>query len=269
MGKIHALLTESPVLGFLVLTFVISAFSFLLMVKVPEAHTPESTTGLPIWLIAIWSPNIAAIIIWTTKNEFVSSFKLAFSFPKFSWWMLLALIPLAIAGLLLLIEVKKGNVVEWSNFKIKYLLPLIFINMFMGPLGEELGWRAFLYPVVRDKYGWIASALFVGVIWAFWHAPLWFLESPQSKIPFWAFAVIVISLSILMSMIYNHSQSSILFIVLLHFTFNISLAVIDILGTHQPGEYVVKSLYVYIPIIITLVGIHEWVSTSKYSFEAH
>jgi len=263
MGRMHALLEENPVTGFLILTVIISAVSFLLMVKVPEAQTPESTTGLPIWLIAIWSPNIAAIIIWTAKKEFISNIQLAFSFPKFSWWMLLTLIPIVVAALLLLIEAIRGNMIEWSNFKVSYLLPLLFINLLMGPLGEELGWRAFLYPAFKHKYGWMASALFVGVIWTLWHAPLWFLESPQSKIPFWAFSINVVLLSILMSMIYNHSQGSIVFIVLLHLTFNVSLGALDILGSHSQGEFVLKGLYIYVPLVIILVGIHELTSANK------
>ena len=85
--------------------------------------------------------------------------------------------------MLLLIETINGNIIEWANFKASYLLPLILINLLMGPLGEELGWRAFLYPAIKEKYGWLASALITGTIWALWHAPLWFLDSPQSKIP--------------------------------------------------------------------------------------
>jgi len=241
----------------------ISLISFVLMLNISGANTPESSSGLPIWLIAIWSPNIAAIVIWIVRKEFVSNIHLAFSFPKYTWWLLLALVPIVVATLLLLIEAIKGSVIEWSNFKFSYLFPLIFINLLMGPLGEELGWRAFLYPVVKDKYGWMASALIVGAIWTLWHAPLWFLDSPQSKIPFWAFSINVILLSILMSIIYNHSQGSIIAIILLHLTFNVSLGAIDILGSHNPGEFVVKSLYVYAPLVLILVGIHELTSVDK------
>ncbi len=263
MGKIHLLLAENPISGFLILTFIISLISFSLMLNIQGAHTPESSVGLPIWLIAIWSPNIAAIIIWIVKRELSSNIQLAFHLPKFSWWMLLALIPLVVTISLLIIEVIKGNVIQWSNFKVSYLLPLLLINLLMGPLGEELGWRAFLYPAIKDKYGWMASAIIVGVIWTLWHAPLWLLDSPQSKIPFWAFSFNVILLSILMSMIYHHSQGSIMAIILLHLTFNVSLGIIDILGSHQPGEFVIKSLYVYAPLILILVGIHELTSIDK------
>jgi membrane protease YdiL (CAAX protease family) len=262
MGKINSLLVSYPAYAFVILTFVISVASFILMLKIPGAETPESIKGLPVWLIAIWSPNVAAIIIWLAQKKVISSIQIAFSVPQFSWWMLLALIPLLVAGILLLMEVSKGNTIYWSNFKLSYILPLILINLIMGPLGEELGWRGVLYPTLESSYGWMGSALIVGVIWAIWHAPLWFLNSPQSKIPFWAFSINVVLLSILMSMIYNHSQGSIVIVVLLHLTFNISLGFIDILESHQPGEYVIKSLFIYVPLVLVLIGLHELTKTS-------
>ncbi|WP_298550816.1 CPBP family intramembrane glutamic endopeptidase [uncultured Algibacter sp.] len=261
MGKINSLLVSNPIFGFVILTFFISAASFLIMLKIPEAQTPESMKGLPVWLIAIWSPNIAAIIIWLAQKKALLSIKAAFSIPQFSWWMLLVLIPLLVAGILLIIEVSRGNTIQWSNFKLSYVLPLVFINLIMGPLGEELGWRGFLYPILKSNYGWMGGALVIGAIWAIWHAPLWFLDSPQSKIPFWAFAINVVLLSILMSIIYNHSQGSILAVVLLHLTFNVSLGFIDILGSHQSGVYIIKSLYIYVPLVLVLIGIHEITKT--------
>mgnify|MGYP001068712487 CR=1 FL=1 len=263
MEKVQSLITEHTVIVFIGLTFLISLISFGLMIKVPGAQTPESASGLPVWLIAVWSPNIAAILIWLIKKEFISNLQAAFSFPQFSWWSLLVFVPLLIAAILLLIETIKGNNIEWSNFKWQYLLPLIFINLLMGPLGEEIGWRAFLYPELKNNYGWMASALIVGVIWSLWHGPLWFLDSPQSKIPFWAFSINVVLLSILMSMIYNHSQGSIIAIILLHLTFNVSLGIIDILGSHQPGQFIIKSLYFYVPLVVVLVIIHEVVSANE------
>ncbi len=67
-----------------------------------------------------------------------------------------------------------------------------------------------------------------------------------------------------MSMIYNHSQGSIIAIILLHLSFNVSLGFIDILGTHHPGEIVIKSLYIYAPLVLILVAIHELRSVSKW-----
>ena len=46
-----------------------------------------------------------------------------------------------------------------------------FINMFLG-LGEEIGWRGFLYPQLKARFGRRKGWLLGGVIWGAWHWPL-------------------------------------------------------------------------------------------------
>lgn len=46
-----------------------------------------------------------------------------------------------------------------------------FLNMFLA-LGEEVGWRGFLYPQLKDKFGRKRGLLLGGIIWGAWHWPL-------------------------------------------------------------------------------------------------
>ena len=46
-----------------------------------------------------------------------------------------------------------------------------FINMFFA-VGEEAGWRGFLYPELRKKYGRIKTWIIGGTIWSVFHFPL-------------------------------------------------------------------------------------------------
>ena len=45
------------------------------------------------------------------------------------------------------------------------------LNMFLG-LGEEIGWRGFLYPQLKARFGRRMGRLLGGVIWGAWHWPL-------------------------------------------------------------------------------------------------
>ncbi len=46
-----------------------------------------------------------------------------------------------------------------------------FINMLLA-LGEEIGWRGFLYPQLKARFGRRKGWLLGGVIWGAWHWPL-------------------------------------------------------------------------------------------------
>lgn len=51
-----------------------------------------------------------------------------------------------------------------------WLLPAFMpLALFLGPLQEELGWRALALPVLIERHGWLASGLVLGTAWALWH----------------------------------------------------------------------------------------------------
>jgi membrane protease YdiL (CAAX protease family) len=42
----------------------------------------------------------------------------------------------------------------------------------VGPLGEEMGWRGFLQSHLQGRAGSLTVAIIVGLVWAFWHLPV-------------------------------------------------------------------------------------------------
>lgn len=46
-----------------------------------------------------------------------------------------------------------------------------FLNMFAA-VGEEVGWRGFMYPMLKEKYGTAKGNILGGIIWGIWHWPL-------------------------------------------------------------------------------------------------
>ena len=56
--------------------------------------------------------------------------------------------------------------------------------------GEEVGWRGFLYPQLKSKYGHKKGRLLGGVIWGAWHWPLIWLIGYEYGVGYWGFPVV-------------------------------------------------------------------------------
>lgn len=67
---------------------------------------------------------------------------------------------------------------NWSHIVLTQLLLGIFfaplINIFSA-LGEEVGWRGFLYPQLKQRYGTGKGRIIGGIIWGIWHWPIMIL----------------------------------------------------------------------------------------------
>ena len=63
------------------------------------------------------------------------------------------------------------------------------INMFVA-LGEEIGWRGFLYPQLKARFGRKTGRLLGGVIWGAWHWPLIWLTGYEYGAAYFGFPVV-------------------------------------------------------------------------------
>jgi membrane protease YdiL (CAAX protease family) len=89
-----------------------------------------------------------------------------------------------------------------------------------GPLGEELGWRGFALPRLQRFYGPLVGSLVLGLLWAFWHLPyFWMPEwgTPKGTILdiVW-FVLADIALTIIYTWVFNNTKGSLLIVILVH-----------------------------------------------------
>lgn len=89
-----------------------------------------------------------------------------------------------------------------------------------GPIQEEIGWRGFALPRLQTRLSPVTAALVLGVIHCFWHAPL-FLTSEwdtarHEPSQFLAYLLLVVSLSVILSWLFNGSHGSVLLAILGH-----------------------------------------------------
>jgi membrane protease YdiL (CAAX protease family) len=45
------------------------------------------------------------------------------------------------------------------------------LNMIFA-VGEEAGWRGYMYPVLKERFGRVGGSIFGGIIWGMWHWPM-------------------------------------------------------------------------------------------------
>ncbi|WP_240510803.1 type II CAAX endopeptidase family protein [Algoriphagus antarcticus] len=89
-----------------------------------------------------------------------------------------------------------------------YIFPIYLLLMiFLGGGQEEVGWRGYIMPYLESKFGLWYGNILLGIIWAFWHVPLWFIsDSFQIYMPFAAFLIGCIGLSFFLSWLIKASK---------------------------------------------------------------
>lgn len=101
----------------------------------------------------------------------------------------------------------------WSLVAV--LVPLTLagtISNIGSSLGEEIGWRGFLQPGIRQRgMGLVGSSLLVGLIWAVWHYPLIIMNvvgtGPFPWLVFIGFTATIVGLSLMMGVLRERSGS--------------------------------------------------------------
>jgi membrane protease YdiL (CAAX protease family) len=100
------------------------------------------------------------------------------------------------------------------------VLPALLLMLGLGPM-EEFGWRGVALPLLQRKFRPIGADLILSTLWAVWHLPAFFLSgTPQSEWSFPAFFIGVVSISFILTPLFNATGGSILVAAIYHFQMN-------------------------------------------------
>ena len=217
---------KHQLIAFFTLTYLITfivEFGFIYLYP----NTPLKPWSL-VWFLGIFSPTISALIISWIIGGIPEVKHLLTGLTRwkigFRWYFAAAFIFLAPLGICL-IYLALGN--SYSGPKqgetILTMLGTIVFTLFSGPIAEEMGWRGFALPRLQSKYSALVSSLILGVIWTCWHIPLFFVTgATQMSIPFPIYLLLVTTIAIYLTWLYNNTHGSLIVTMLAHFAYNMT-----------------------------------------------
>jgi uncharacterized protein len=221
-----AWIQKHQLISFFSLTYLIAfgvTFTYILL----RPGEPSYKWSLD-WFLNAFSPTISALILAWILGGGNELKRLLSGFTRWNvglrWYFAAAFLflgPLAFA----LIYGALGYPIPGiqPGMTLSMIFAQLLFNLFSGPLAEEAGWRGFALPRLQARYNALTSGLILGVIWCLWHLPLFFLPgSSQQGIPFPIYLLLVVTLSIYFTWLYNNTRGSLIITVLAHFSFNIS-----------------------------------------------
>jgi len=225
----------------------------------------DSAAGLVLLLVGLTGPGIAGIgFVYFVYDErgrtdFWNRLKQVRRIGA-RWFLVILLVPVAVTIVAAIVDTLFGGpgaafgegVQEFGVNPLAILPALFFATL--PPILEELGWRGYALDRLQLNWSAFSASLILGVVWAVWHLPLFFVEgSFQAEnvgfgtVGFWLFMIGVVALSVTFTWAYNHTSRSIIAIILFHGWVNFVSETIEV------GDIFYYSLWVLFAILLTAI----------------
>lgn len=146
-----------------------------------------------------------------------------------------------------------------------YVIPFAIIFSTPFQAGEEIGWRGYALPRLAARFGLAGASLLLGLIWALWHLPQFFIrEADTYGQSFFVFVLQVVALSVTIAWLWARTGRSLLLPMLLHAAVNNSK---DIVPSAMPGATNPFGLNASVVGWLTIVGL--WVGAAHFLLRMH
>jgi uncharacterized protein len=222
-----SLVRRHPLMTFFILTYGLAWILWLPLVVLQD--TIPAAPGLVLVLLGSNVPSLLAIVLTAlllgrgALRKLLGRLLIWRVDPR--WYLVVVLGPVALAGGMVALNAFVGG--PAISVDVPLLTVVITLAFFIFPgsaLGEEIGWRGYALPRLQSGRSALSASLILGVIWAFYHLPLFFtgqaFRSPRILVPF---VISGIALSVILTWVYNGTGGSLLLVVLLHATANLPL----------------------------------------------
>jgi membrane protease YdiL (CAAX protease family) len=258
---------RSPTAGFFVLTYLVSWTFFAVAGYV--LNRVRSSAGAPLsgvlFLVGAVMPSLVALAL-TARHEGRKGVRdLLAGIGKWrvdARWYLFALTYMVTAKLVaaFLTRLALG---EWPPFgQLPWYLMIVAIA-FSTPVqaGEEIGWRGYALPRLTYRLGLARSSIALGIIWACWHLPFFFIPGSDNygqSFPLYLMAVTAISVA--MAWVYWRTNGSLLLTMLMHAAINNTAGIV----TSAPRPGITNPFYFNASMVAWLVVAVLWIGATYF-----
>jgi len=213
---------------FFLLTFALTWGLGVVLMVFPDQITAifgELGVTNPLYLVMTWSPGLVGmfLVVMVTGLSGLRRFlgRLFDLSVPLAWWafVLLALPALKMTGALL-----NGTPITGllNLYPFNEILMMSVFMLFLGPV-EEFGWRGVALPLLQRLTAPVWAGVIVGLVWAFWHLPAFFVGgAPHSAWAMMPFLIGVTAIGVVMAVVYNKTGGNLLFPILTHWQVNIA-----------------------------------------------
>ena len=191
--------------------------------------------------VCSWAPTITLLIFFPKllpgikrRDFFHSLFANSISVKNL---ILLILLQIFIMGISVTLysHFSKVELNQLVGFTVPTIILALVNSLTSGATGEESGWRGYLQPIMVKRHGLIKGSIVVGIVWALWHAPLWFISGEYVGLNLvkyiCLFIIFVVSTAVIIGISYE-KNNNIIVPVAIHFFVNFTFAFVksNILG---------------------------------------
>lgn len=185
----------------------------------------------PLFLLGVFSPALVAIALTAREHGRPGVSRLIARIGRWkvdARWYVFAIVFMPATKLLAAI-IHRAATGAWPPFgETRWLVMLggILISTWVQA-GEEIGWRGYALPRLAQHLGLGGAALLVGVVWALWHLPLFYLQgSGSAGQSFPLYLLHVMALSVVMTWLYWRTNGSLLLVMVMHASINNTTAIV-------------------------------------------
>lgn len=213
-------------LGFFLLTF---AFTWIAWLATARLAAPGNSgvfgLGGPVFLLGVFAPALVALALTAHGEGRAGVVRLLARIGRWqvdTRWYLFAVSYLAATKLLaaLIQRLATGAWPTFGDMSWPLMLGAIMVST-LTQAGEEVGWRGYALPRLAQHLGLGGASVLLGVIWALWHLPLFFLPGSGSDgQSFPIYTLHVTTLSVVMAWMYWKTEGSLLLVMLMHASVN-------------------------------------------------